>query len=833
QTIGSISQILAGRNIDESIGNITSYEYDILARTQTRFTSHQDVANTLIPARNSGKLIPLKDMAEVKDAHREQRLFAFLNDTESVQISVMKQPQANTVRVIDNLRNRLDELQATGYIPSDYHIEVIRDDSFFITSSIRSVTMAALSGAILAMIIILLFLGSLRRSVIVALMIPVAIIATFVLMNAGGLTLNIMSLGGLALAVGLLIDNAIVMIENIYRHQTELNKSPVEAAKDGSREVLSAVVAGTMTNLAAVLPFLLVTGLAALLFRELIFTIAFALLISLLTAITLIPAIMARFSVKNASDRTGTKKHRLFEGIFQRIRAGYTFLLEQLLKQRILLILLTVLLLAGSIWVIRGLSTEFLPSVDDGRITFRFSLPYGTSIEPSNEVAEIIRETIEAMPHVESQYMTVGGYFRGGQISVRGGMIDGVVQLVPHQHRRGYSAEKWVSEFRGKMREHRLPFIQERVRGPRIEGLQTSLTDADIAVGIIGDDLEQLDDVARSVMREIEHLRGISSIQIGRDAQIPQLVFRIDEDRASNIHLTSLDVASLLHGAVNGSVPTQFVEGGFEYDLRVRYSRDITGTVDGLLNIPVMNEAGQTVPLGSLVSFEEITGPAHIERFNQIRVVWINTIVDINEATMGDVGEEIRSILSEFTLPNGISMIYAGEQEAIEESRRSLQLAIILAIFFVFVVMAIQYEKIFSPIVILLSLPFALIGVAAALWITGMALSASVLLGLVFLTGIIVNNAILLVDFAENHRKQSDSTAYQAITEAANIRFRPILMTSATTIFGMLPLAIGIGEGYEILQPLAITVIGGMIAGTVLTLLILPGIYVTLAKRAR
>ena len=825
-TIDHISTQLAGRNIDASVGNITSYEYDILARTETRYRSFHNVADTRIPIRQSDRTIRLADIADVTDSNREQRLFAYLNRDESVQVSIMKQPQANTVAVIENIQNRLDELLDSGYITPDYDIDVIRDDSFFITSSIQSVTTAAVLGGLLAMIVILLFLGSIRRSLIVALMIPVAIIATFVLMNATGLTLNIMSLGGLALGVGLLIDNAIVMIENIFRHQTELEKDPMTAAHEGSKEVLSAVVAGTMTNLAAVLPFLLITGLAALLFRELIFTIAFAIIASLLAAVTIVPALSAMFEDSGQNrGLSGTRFFRGFNSGFDRFRDGYHSLLMKILKRKWLFIITSVLLLNGSIWMIRGLGTEFLPSVDDGRITFRFTLPVGTSIEPTNEVAAILQDVIDEMPYVETQYMTVGGYFRGGQISIRGGMIDGVVQLVPHADRDGFAAEQWVSDFQGKVRELGLPFIQQRVRGPRIEGLQTSLVDADIAVGIVGQDLDELENLARSAFSRLDGITGIGSIQIGRDERIPQMLIRVDEDRSSLFNMTSDGVANFLKGAVDGVVPTQYVEGGFEYPIRILYSRDVTGTVEGISQIPILNQAGQAVQLGSLVSFEETTGPAHIERYNQIRVVWINTTVNLNEATVGEVGNSVREAMHGFSLPDGYSLVYAGEQEAIEESARSLQLAIILAIFFVLVVMTVQYEKLFSPLVIITSLPFAMIGVAVALWITGLPLSASVLLGIVFLTGIVVNNAILLVEFAESYRKLEEHTLYESITEAGKVRFRPILMTTITTIFGMLPLAIGIGEGYEILQPLAVTVIGGLIAGTFLTLMILPGMY--------
>ena len=828
-SLEQISDVLAGRNVDQSIGNITSYEYDIMARTETRYRSEADVANTVIPLAMANRSIKLSDIATVTDSHREQRLFAFLNGKESVQVSIMKQPQANTVEVIERLKNQIQNLRDSGFITPDIEYEAIRDESFFIINAVESVSIAAVLGGILAMMIIMLFLGSLRRSFIIILMIPVAIIATFILMALSGVTLNIMSLGGLALGVGLLIDNAIVMLENIFRHQDELGKSVKDSAHDGSREVLSAVVAGTMTSLAAVLPFLLITGLAALLFRELIFTIAFAIIASLIAAITLVPVLSAMFGSRSKKSRLSrTFVIRGFNRGFNRARNGYKRILEIVVRRKVLFLISALIVLGTSLYLIRDIGTEFLPAVDDGRITMRFTLPSGTSIEPTNEVAEIIDEAIEEMPYVENVYMTVGGYFRGGQLSIRGGMIDIVVQLVPHSSRRGYSAEQWTSEFSQKAGELGLPFVTQRIRGPRIEGLQTSLADADIAVGLVGQELDLLEENARSVLRQLEGIDGIGSIQVGRDERVPQMIIHVDEERSSRYSISSGQIAQTLYNAVEGVVPTRYVEGGFEYNIRVRYPRDITGSSEGLNQIPIRNQAGQTIPLGNFVTFDERTGPAHIERFNQVRVVWVNITVDLNEATVGEVGGWVREAMQGFELPDGYSVVYAGEQEAIEESSRSLNLAIILAIFFVFVVMAVQYEKLFSPLVIMSSLPFALIGVVTAIRITGLSLSASVLLGVIFLIGIVVNNAILLVEFAENYRKNGKHSVTDAVIEAGLVRFRPILMTTLTTIFGMLPLALGIGEGYELLQPLAITVIGGLIAGTILTLLIIPGMYILL-----
>lgn len=315
---------------------------------------------------------------------------------------------------------------------------------------------------------------------------------------------------------------------------------------------------------------------------------------------------------------------------------------------------------------------------------------------------------------------------------------------------------------------------------------------------------------------------------------------RVDEQRARTHGVTEQDLALLIHNAVDGIVPTQFVEGGFEYNVRLRLPREITGSTEGLGRIPVINAARQTLPLASLARFEETTGPAHIERFNQIRVVWVHITVNTAQTTVGEAAASIQNELSGLTLPEGYSIIYSGDQQAIEASGRSLQLAIALAVFFVFVVMALLYEKLSSPLVILFTLPFALTGASLALWITGLSLSAPVLLGFIFLTGIIVNNAILLVDAAdtrldfpgiEPHTRTPDgamtlSRVQQAVAEAGYLRFRPVLMTTLTTMFGMLPLALGLGEGSELLQPLAVTVIGGLLVGSILTLVLLPGVYV-------
>ncbi len=827
-----ITQTLAARNVDIASGNITSEEYDVLARTENRYRNAAQVAHTLINIPNSSAHIRLSDVASITDSHREQRLFARHNGNEAVQVSIMKQPDANTVEVIRGLERTLQSLQESGFISPDIEFATIQDQSYFITASIRSVSSAAITGGVLAMLVILFFLGSLRRALIIGITLPLAIIATFLLMNFSGLSLNVLSLGGLALGVGLLLDNGLVMLENIFRHQKEKDKAPGEAAREAASEVRGAVIAGTMTNLAAVAPFLLMTGLAALIFRELILTISFAIITSLLLSLSLVPSLAALLAgIKRQSRLENSWPIKSFNNGVEQLQQYYRNRIPGVILRKWILLPVASLLLLAAILMMRNMGSEFLPTVDDGRITMRFVLPLGTAPLPTHNVAVLLEEKIAEMPHVQTVYATAGGYFRGGQLSIRGGMIDMVVQLEDLGDRRGYSAERWVREFSAKVNELGLPFEQQRIRGPRIEGLRTSMVDDDISVGIVGEELEVLDQTARQILEVVRSVDGVANAQIGRDERIPQVIIRLDDEQAASRGISVAEAGEVIRTAIDGMVPTRYVTGGFEYNIRVRYPRSVTGSVRELGNIPLFNQAGQPTNLASIANFTSEMGPAHIERLNQIRIMRVNATADLEQTTVGELNQRIMEALSDYDLPEGYSFIYGGAAREIQESNRSLLMAILLAVLFVFLVMAIQYEKLTSPLVILASLPFSITGVALILWLSGTPLSAPVLLGVIFLVGIVVNNAILLVEFADQNREQQNMNPAEAIAKAGAVRLRPVLMTTLTTVFGMLPLALGLGEGSELLQPLALTVIGGLSLGTFLTLVLVPGIYVLFSKK--
>jgi len=824
-SMNDVTTALAEENRDIAAGQVTSDRFDVMAKTDGRFVSIDDVANVKLRIPGTNRTIDMLEIAEVRDTHREERLFARLNGEPSMRLSVTKLPDANTLQVIEGVRSELDRLEGSGFIPRDINYQTTTDQSFFINSSIGAVSTAAILGGVLAMLVVLLFLGSLRKSFVIGLSIPIAIMATFAMMGMGNLTLNIMSLGGLALGVGLLLDNAIVMLENVFRHNEELKKSPEDAAHEGAAEVSSAVVASTMTNLAAVLPFLLITGLAAMIFQELILTISFAILASLAAALTLVPMLAALLSkIQFRSGLETSRFNRGFNSGLRKLTGFYGNTLQKVLRFRWVLVVSAFLLLAGTLYLMDDLGNEFLPQVDDGNFSVRMALPPGAPPHTTYEYATWIEEAIDEMPHVENVFSLVGGHLSGGVISERPGTARFSVNLVPASQRRDLSPNQWVDMMQAKLDSLAIPGARVNASPPSISGIRTNPAGSQISIGIVGDDVDVLDRIGRELLFELDDIPGLINFDLSRDDRSPLLQVDVDRERAVALGLKIADVGDAVRTAVLGDVPTRFATGSAEYDIRVMLPRDVVRNDEDLSQILMFREDGRPVPLSDIASFRLTDGPAHIERENQVRVMRLEGEVNPAVSDVGTVNNHIRDRMESYDLPQGYSLIFGGEEEAIQETNRTLFIVTLLAIFLVFVVMAVQYERLANPLVILVAVPLALIGVGAALLITGTTLSAPVLLGVILLVGIVVNNAILLVEYIEIGISK-DQAPFDAVVEAGKIRFRPILMTTLTTVCGMLPLAIGLGEGSELMRPLAIAVVGGLLVSMFLTLFIVPSLY--------
>ncbi|HEX6939191.1 MAG TPA: efflux RND transporter permease subunit [Longimicrobiales bacterium] len=830
-SVFQIIQALRNANQDVAAGRISSPEREVVGKTAGKFRSVEDVRSLLLPLPGGGR-IPLSEVATVRDTHREQRLWSRLDGVPAVKLSVRKQPDANTVAVADAVAERLASLQESGFIPADIDFVTTQNQAGFIRISVNSVRDAAIIGAGLSMLIVFLFLGSLRKTFIIGLSIPIAILGTFVMMGLGNLTLNIISLGGLALGVGMLVDNSIVMLENIFRHSRG-DRDPEEVAHEGANEVQSAVIASTATHIAAVVPFLLISGLAALIFRELILTISFAILASLGVALTIVPMLSAQLAKVRFS--SGVEHWRLIRGIddsLDAVRSLYRRIGPAVIvRGRWAVLGTSVVLLVVALGLTRDLGSEFLPQVDDGNVSVYISLPPGASAEETNRVALEIEAMVAQMPYVEHVFTTAGGFLFGSSTAERAGRGSLAIQLTPPSERE-MSADEWVRTLQARIDERGFPGADIFVRPPRIRGLRTSMAGSDIAINIQGDDLDELQRIADEVMRRIEGVPGLENVESSTEEASPQLVIELDRERASYLGLDVAAVGQTIRTALDGTVATRFTEGNREFDLRVMLPRERFTSAEDLGSVALFPGTAGRPPiyLRDVADVYASLGPTTILRENQNRVLRVTGDVITEVASVGEVNDSIHARLAGLDLPDGYGLIFGGEVEAIRESNRQLTIVVALAIFLVFVVMAVQYESVINPLVILLAIPLSLIGVGVALWATSTPLSAPVLLGVIMLAGIVVNNSILLVEYIEQFREKDGASMEEAVIEAGVVRLRPILMTSLTTVLGMLPLALGIGEGSELMQPLAIAVVGGMSLSTALTLFVVPSGYLVLKR---
>jgi hydrophobe/amphiphile efflux-1 (HAE1) family protein len=829
-TVSEVINALRSANQDVAAGRIGSTEHEVVGKTEGKFRSIADIRGLLLDV-GGGRRVPLTEVATVEDTHQRQRLWGRLNGVQAVRMSIRKQPDGNTVAIAEKIEQKLQSLGTSNFIPGDVKHEIIRDQAGFIRNSLNSVRDAALLGAVLSMVVVLVFLGSLRKTIVIGLAIPIAILATFVLMGMANLTLNIMSLGGLALGVGMLVDNSIVMLENIFRKRDEEGiEDPEEAAHEGAAEVSSAVTAATTTHIAAVVPFLLITGLTSLIFRELILTISFSIAASLAVALTLVPMLSAQLSKIRFSSGVGRSRPIVaFDHGMDWLRGAYRRTARASLSRRWLVVGGSIASLIATVFLTRNLGSEFLPQVDDGSVGISMSLRPGSTPEQTNALALEVEQMVREMPHIESMFATAGGAAFGGSTANSSGRGNIDVRLVSVA-KRDMSADEWVRRLQDKINARGFPGARVFARPPRIQGLRTNTAGADISVAIQGDDLAELQLLAREVANTARGIPGLQNMEASTEEASPILSVRLDRERAGYLGLNVAAVGQTLRTALDGTVATRYAEGNREFDVRVMLPRErFTSPEDlGAVALFPAGQAGRSpVFLRDVADVGMKLAPTGIRRENQSRLIRMNGDVVTETTTIGEVTDSLRRRLAGMELPDGYGIILGGEDEAIRENNRQVAMVAFLAIFLVFVVMAIQYESVINPLVILVAVPLSLVGVGLALWVTNTPLSAPVLLGVILLAGIVVNNSILLVEYAEQYREKMGVSLEEAALHAGATRLRPILMTTLTTLFGMLPLALGIGEGTEMMQPLAIAVIGGLTVSTVLTLLVVPSTYVS------
>ncbi len=815
-----LADALRSGNLEQPAGRLLMPEREYTSRTMGRFRSVEQIRDLPIKLPDGGTL-RLGEIARVIDTHQEQRLIARMNRMPGVVMSVQKQPTANTVAVVDVVEDRLAWLISEGLLPEGIEISKVSDQSVYVRNAVNNAALAALLGALLAMAVVYLFLGDIRRTLVVGSAMPIAVLVTFALMDLGGMTINIMTLGGLAVGIGMLVDSTIVMLENITRHQRAGDRWD-DAGIEAAREVNSAIVASGSTNLAAILPFLFVGGLVGLLFRELIFTVSAAIVASVIVALTLVPALGCRVPVQKPG-----RVRRAIDAAIESAQHGYrrlvTMLLSRLWTQPLIVAMFAIGLIIA-LPVFQSGQQIFLPNMDDGNLRVDIVADPGVSIEEMDRIVQRFEDLALAQTEVERVYSIVGGRIFGRTQRETSNASTLMVQLVPLSMRE-ISSEDWIRGMNRLIAAEQIAGARIRMRPAGIRGIRIGSGDDDISMRIQGPDLDTLYMLGDEAVSRLRGIPGLRNIAHSAEEILQEIAVDVDRDRAAELGLTVEDVGRAVQMALDGWIVTDFIDGDRAYDVRMRLPRADALNPQDLESLLLYAEDDglPAVYLGDVAEVRLVAAPAQIRRDNQRRVVEITGTV-ASDAPLGLVGLTINERLAELPLPEGYSIYDAGATMALQEGQRMIHILLGLALFLVLVVMAVQYESLRNPFVILLGVPFAAIGVALGLNITGLPLSMPVWLGMIMLAGIVVNNAIVLVEFIEIMRERGLAVA-DAIAEAARLRLRPILMTTLTTVAGLLPLAIGLGEGSEMLRPLAVTIVSGLSFSLVVSLLLIPILY--------
>lgn len=817
-SIDTVVQCLQAANLNLPAGQVTEQGLEYVLRTTGEFDSVEAISDLLIPTMR-GSMVRLAEIGTVHDGFAETTALSRYNGQPSISLFVQKETSKNIVQVAEKVRAAVDQLNAEL---DGTELIVVMDSSTYIQDSIDGVKTSAIQGAVLAVLVLLAFLRSIRPTLIIGVSIPVSIIATFTLIYFSNTTINMMTLGGLALGVGMLVDNSIVVLENIFRHW-ELGKGPLQAAAEGAEEVGTAISASTLTTVVVFLPVVFMSGITSEIFKDLALTVTFSLLASLVVAITVVPSLAARLFSSHKPKRAediGEKRSR-FSGIAWAIgslQKKYAGSIAWAISHRGLLLLIVGVLFAVSIALMPAVGTEFLPEMDEGTLSISVKMPLGTKLAETNRVVGLIENYAQSLPGVKAVYSSVGSGSSGMAVASDTGSETGTVgvQLVPMAER-----ELGTAEIASELRKYvaSIPGADIEVRA--VSTFSGSFG-SPIQVKLKGDDLDLLSKTAERLRDLIAQVEGATEVRTSIEETRPEFQIKVNREKAAGYGLTVAQIASTIRTAVNGQVATRFRTGGSEIDVLVKLSEEWRERTSDIVNIPIQTAGGTLVPLGEVVTIERGDSPLRVQREGQTRLVTVSG--QVTGRDLGSVMRDVNLLITGFDLPDGISLEFGGQNQEMVEAFSELGMALLLGVVLVFMIMASQFESLMQPFAILFSLPMALIGVVLALLLGNTRLNVVGYVGIIMLAGIAVNNGIVLIDYI-NHLRQQGLPRNQAIVEAGKVRLRPILMTTLTTILGLLPMAIARGEGSEMQRPLALVVIGGLTTSTFLTLYVVPVVY--------
>jgi HAE1 family hydrophobic/amphiphilic exporter-1 len=826
-TPDQVMNVLQAQNLNYPLGNIESGTKIYILRTIGEYSNLDEIRNTVVGS-NNGVPVLLSHIAEVRSAASEKTSISRTNGVPSIWAFAQKRTDANTVNAATAVANELNIIKKD--LPPGIKVDIIFNQADFINRSVRSTVETLIVGALLAVIVLFLFLANFRSTLYMAIAIPITVFFAIFLMYMFGMSLNIISLSGLTIAIGMVLDSAIVVFEAIFRHK-EKGEDPVTAANVGTSEVGTAIVASTLTTIAVFLPLLLVSGFASVFFKPLALTVTFALASSLLVALTIIPMLSVRFkTVKSGSKKSGGFGSRV-KRFYERIENLYTKIISWALRHRLAVVLGTIVVFVLSMVLIPFIGTELSPQVDQGEIIINAEMPVGTNMWVTDSAVKKLEKIIEKeVPEIEIMSTTIGS---------GGGGFASLFMSTPGPH----SAQIWLELTRRENRA-RTVFDIERDLRPKIvnviPGLKVTYGQDDfgsmfgggaqIEVKILGYSRERAQNLSDELMAKMDSVKGLVDLQSSIGEGKPEYRLIIDRRKAANFGLTPYQIGTELRSRFEGVVASQFREQGEEYDMKIMLDEKYHDELKEITTMTITTPVGE-VPLMNFIKDTIAIGPVEIEHEDNKRIVTITGAVEGRD--LGSVASEVQDIVNNTPRPADFIVEMGGGFEEQMNTFRDLGFVILLAFALVYMIMVGQFESFKEPFIIMFTIPLAVIGVLWMLFFTHTTINMQSLMGVLLLGGIVVNNAIVYITYTNQLRRQGGYTLYDAVIEAGRVRLRPILMTALTTSFGLIPMALGIGAGNEIRAPMARSVIGGLLLSTFLTLVFIPVLYTLFERRKK
>ncbi|MDD3393761.1 MAG: efflux RND transporter permease subunit [Anaerotignum sp.] len=817
--INTLSQILAAENMNLPSGTLSQGETKMQVRTVGQFSTIDEIRDLPITT-PSGAVIQLSDVANIEETQKDTQSISYVNDEKGIFVAVNKQSTANLVKTSEKVQKELDKL-LTEY--PHLKIGTVMDTSDYIKDSISNVTVTAFLSALIAFFVLLLFLKNPVTSGIIAVSIPASILATFALMYLAGMSLNILSMGGVAIGIGMLVDNSIVVLDSIYQYY-ERGYTPKEAAEIGAKEVTMAVTASTLTTIAVFLPIAFTKGSVGQLLQNLSFSVTFSLLSSLVVAITFVPMASALLLQKNKKSKFRKYKKFsaglvLWDKILDRITQVYDNLIRWALAHRKKTILLVLIIFIGSLATVPFAGMDFMEEMDEGTANITINLPNGTSLDHTEEVVLEALYRLQTIPEAESVFANIGA----DNMSYDSSLASIYFNLVPKKER-SRSTSEVCEEIKTLLGD--IPGIELTVSAS--QSAMGSSSSADVTFNVYGYDNNVLMSIEDEIVDLISNIDGFTDVEGSTGTTVPEAKVVINRSKASNYGITTSSIANALNAAISGSTATQYKMDGTELDVILRYNENELNYLTDLNNLTVTSASGSQIPLTDIATVEVDESATSISRENQKNYITISA--NTPDLSGSEAQKLIDQAMASYSFPSGCSYDYSGNMEMMMDSFRSLMLCMLIGVLLVYMIMAAQFESLRYPFIVMFSMPLAITGGILGLFLTGHSITTPAFMGFVMLVGMVVNNAIVLVDYA-NQLMGRGLSCYDALVTAGPRRLRPILMTTLTTVLGMLPMAISNAEGGEMMKSLAIAVIFGLTFSTVVTLVFIPVVYLWMNER--